>query len=71
MKSSFFHINPENLTTLFNLIDYLILTLNLKPNLNRKPQIECAQMNIAHCSFIYLGYNTMVAGFTSGMSRNP
>jgi len=54
-ESSFFHINPEILVNLFNLIYYLILTPTLTPQLspkrNRKPQIKCARINIAHYSF--------------------
>jgi len=56
-ESSFFHLNPEILTRLFNLIYYLILTPTLtlipqlRPNPNRKPHIKCARMIITQCSF--------------------
>jgi len=57
IESSFFHLNPEILANLFNLIYYLILTptLTLTPQLsfnpNRKPHIKYVRMNIAQCSF--------------------
>jgi len=56
IESSFFHVNPEILAKLFNLIYYLILTPTLThqliPNSTRKPQIKCVRMNIARCSFL-------------------
>jgi len=55
----FLSYKPRNFDKiiLFNLLAYLILTdtptltPQLSPNPNRKPQIKCAKMNIAHCSF--------------------
>jgi len=50
----FFHLNPEILAKLFNLIYYLTLTLTpqLSPSPNRKPNIKYSRMNIAQCSFV-------------------
>jgi len=54
IESSFFHLNPEILVKLFNLIYYLTLTptLTVTPQLspNPNPQIKCVQNN----HFIYV-----------------
>jgi len=46
---------PKILEKWFNLIHYVILTLTsqLSPNPNSIPQIKCAQINIAHCFFLF------------------
>jgi len=52
-ECSIFYLNPEILAKLYNLIYYLILTPTLtltpqlSPNLNCKPHIKCARMNLA------------------------
>jgi len=57
----FFHINPEVLEKLFNLIYYVILTLTLipqlSPNPNRKPHIKCTRMlcSFSLCKIIFPG----------------
>jgi len=53
VESSFFHLNLKNVAKLFNLNDYLILTLTLiltpqlSPNPNHKPHIKCVHASCA------------------------